>query len=170
MRRRTFLALGVAGAAALAAAGWWSWLHKAGPRGLRVLDADAEAIVAAIVPAMLAGALPDAAQERAAAIREAVAGVDAALAGLPPHARAEIGPLFALLSLAPARRAFAGVASPWPEASVAEVTAFLDRWRDSGWALKRTAYDALHQLIIAAWYGNPRSWPAIGYDGPPQLR
>lgn len=170
MRRRTFLAVGVASAAALAAAGWWSWLRTTAPRGPRALDADAEAIVAAIVPAMLAGALPEGGQERAAAIREVVAGVDAAIAGLAPHARAELGQLFALLALTPARRAFAGVASPWPDAGVAEVTAFLDRWRDSGWALKRTAYDALHQLIIAAWYGNPRSWPAIGYDGPPKLQ
>ena len=35
--------------------------------------------------------------------------------------------------------------------------------------LQRTAYDALHQIIFAAWYGNPRSWPAIGYAGPPEL-
>lgn len=169
MRRRTFLAVGAASAAALAAAGWWSWLRKPGAVAARVLDDDAAAIVAAITPAMLAGALPEIPQARAVAIREVVAGVDRALSGLPPHARAEIGQLFALLALAPARRAFAGVASPWPEASVDEVAAFLNRWRGSGWALKRSAYDALHQLIIAAWYGNPRSWASIGYDGPPQL-
>jgi hypothetical protein len=169
MRRRTFLAVGAASAAALAAAGWWSWLRKPGAVAARVLDDDAAAIVAAITAAMLAGALPEAPPARAVAIREVVAGVDRALSGLPPHARAEISQLFALLALAPARRAFAGVASPWPEASVDEVAAFLDRWRGSGWALKRSAYDALHQLIIAAWYGNPRSWASIGYDGPPQL-
>jgi hypothetical protein len=170
MQRRTFLAVGAAGAAALAAAGWWSWLRKPGPVAARALDDDAAMIVTALVPAILAGALPDAAPERAAAIRETVAGVDRAIAGLPPHARAEIGQLFALLALAPGRRAFAGVASPWPEAGVDEVTAFLDRWRASGWALKRTAYDALIKLVTAAWYGNPRSWPSIGYDGPPKLQ
>ena len=47
--------------------------------------------------------------------------------------------------------------------------AFLRAWQSSGWALKRTAYDALHQLVIAAWYANPRSWPTIGYPGPPSL-
>ena len=36
-------------------------------------------------------------------------------------------------------------------------------------ALKRSAYDALHQLILAAWYGNGRSWAGIGYPGPPKL-
>jgi hypothetical protein len=39
----------------------------------------------------------------------------------------------------------------------------------SGFMLLRSAYDALHQLVFAAWYGNPRSWPAIGYAGPPVL-
>jgi hypothetical protein len=23
--------------------------------------------------------------------------------------------------------------------------------------------------VIAAWYANPRSWPLIGYPGPPSL-
>lgn len=168
MRRRTFLALGLAGAAAFAAAGWWTSLR--GPaRGSRALDDDATAIVAAIVPAMLDGALPVTGRERTAAIDETVAGIDRAIHGLPLAARDEIGQLFALLALPLARRAFAGVASPWPEAEVAEITAFLDRWRDSGWALKRSAYDALHQLILAAWYGNERSWRAIGYPGPPLI-
>jgi len=103
------------------------------------------------------------------AIEETVAGVDHAIAGLPPAVRAEIAQLFALLALAPGRRVFAGVASPWSEASAGEVDAFLRAWQSSGWALKRTAYDALHQLVIAAWYANPRSWPAIGYPGPPSL-
>jgi hypothetical protein len=39
----------------------------------------------------------------------------------------------------------------------------------SGFALLRSAYDALHQIVLAAWYGNPRSWPAIGYGGPPSV-
>lgn len=168
MRRRTLLTLGLAGAATLAAAGWWAALRKP-PGAVAALDADAQAIVRAIVPAMLAGALPLPQPERVDAIAETVHHVDRAIRGLPPFARAELGQLFALLALTPARRAFAGVASPWANASVDEVAAFLDAWRDSGWALKRSAYGALHQLIFAAWYGNPRSWAGIGYPGPPAL-
>jgi hypothetical protein len=166
MQRRTFLALGAAGTALFAVAGWWTWSRQRPPA---TLDADASAIVRAIVPAMLAGALPAGGAERRIAIDETVAGVARAIAGLPPAVRDELGQLFALLALAPARRAFAGVASPWNEAREDEVTAFLDRWRDSGWALKRSAYDALHQIVIAAWYGNDRAWDAIGYPGPPLL-
>jgi hypothetical protein len=168
MRRRTFLAVGIAGAATLAAAGWWAAGFRTHPVP-RALGADARAIIAAIVPAMLAGALPASQRAHHAAIAETVDNVDRAIQGLPPSARAEIGQLVALLALTPARRAFAGVASPWAEATREEVGAFLDAWRSSAWDLKRTAYDALHQLVLAAWYGNPRSWDDIGYPGPPRL-
>ena len=126
-------------------------------------------IVRAIVPAMLAGALPSAPAERASAIDDTTAGVDRAIAGLPPAAQDELGQLFTLLSVGVGRRMIAGVASPWEEAPARDVDAFLTDWRDSSWSLKRSAYDALHQLIFAAWYANPRSWPAIGYPGPPHI-
>ena len=161
MQRRTFLALGVTGTALAATAGWWAWSRREVPR--------ADVIVRAIVPAMLAGALPVDRNSRSAAIDETVTGVARAIAGLPPSAQHELSQLFALLDLDVARRAFAGVASPWHEAGEDEVGAFLTRWQQSGWALKRSAYDALHQLVLAAWYGNERSWPAIGYPGPPAL-
>lgn len=166
MRRRTFLAVGVAGSALLAVAGWW---RLSRPQLSAILSPDTDAIVRAIVPAMLAGALPVETKARSLAIDETVANIARAIAGLPNASRAELDQLFSLLALTPARRAFAGVAAPWNEADVAEVGAFLDRWRDSGWALKRSAYDALHQLILAAWYGNPRAWTTIGYPGPPKI-
>jgi hypothetical protein len=77
--------------------------------------------------------------------------------------------LFALLAFAPTRCLVAGVWSPWPEASAESIAAFLVSWRDSRFALLRSAYEALHQIVYGAWYGNPRSWPAIGYAGPPSL-
>jgi hypothetical protein len=117
---------------------------------------------------MLEGALPGG-LERTAAIRETVDGVGRAIAGLPPATRTELEHLFALLAIPVGRRVFAGVEAPWREASQAEVERFLEAWRTSGWSLKRSAYDAFHQLVIAAWYGNPRSWSAIGYPGPPAL-
>jgi len=171
LSRRRLLKAGIAGGAVLAIAGGVAWFaRRALDRGAaRSLDQDATAIVRAIVPGMLGAALPSLEPGRGSAIEETVAAVDRAIAGLPPAARAEIAQLFALLALAPGRRVFAGVASPWAEASAGEVDAFLRAWQTSGWALKRTAYDALHQLVIAAWYANPRSWPAIGYPGPPTL-
>jgi hypothetical protein len=167
--RRTFLVTGMLGAAALAAGGGFALLRRTAAGPGVAIDDDARSVVAAIVPALLADALPADPQIRRAAIVETVDGVALAIAGLPPRSRKELGQLFGLLGFAPARRALAGVSAPWGDAPVADVEGFLADWRDSGWALKRSAYDALHQLIYAAWYANPRSWPDIGYPGPPQL-
>jgi len=172
--RRTFLVAGLAGSAALVTA-WWlrGTREQAPPSGalapLLSLDPEALAIVAAIVPAMLDDALPSAPAEHAAAVAETVANVARAIGGLPPATQKELGQLFSLLALAPTRIALARVDSPWGEARPDEVSAFLDRWRTSRWKLLRSAYDALHQLVYAAWYGNPKSWPAIGYAGPPRV-
>jgi hypothetical protein len=166
--RRVFLATGVLGAAALATAGWLRVRAPADAVG-RGLDADASAIVRALVPAFLAGALPTETSARKDAIDATLASVDAAIVGLPPHAQRELAQLFALLSFAPARLALAGLSSDWRDASETQVDAVLERWRTSRATLLRSAYEGLHQLLIAAWYGNPRAWEAIGYAGPPAL-
>ena len=169
--RRHFLVMGIGGAAALVCA---RWLYNPdaeparSPKAREWLDARRSTIVAAIVPAMLGGALR--AGEAAAIARdEVIAGVDRAVAGLPPSIREEIADLFALLAFAPARCLLAGVWSTWERASTEEVGSFLARWQTSRFALLRSAYDALHQIVYAAWYGNPRAWQAIGYPGPPEI-
>lgn len=168
--RRTFITAGVLGAAALGTAGWLRGPHApASGVARRALDADAEAIMTAIIPVMLDGALPPTQEARAPAIAHTLTGVDVAIAGLPPAAQAELAQLFALLALPPVRLGLARVTAPWPVASPSEVRRFLDRCRDSSGMLLRSAYDALHQLVFAAWYSHPRAWPAIGYPGPPSI-
>lgn len=168
--RRTFIVTGIAGAAALATAAWLRGPH-APPLSAsrRALDADADALFGAIAPVLLAGAWPAEAAARSMAARDTLAGIDTAVAGLPPAARKELGELVALFALPPVRLALAGFAAPWHEASPAQVRRFLDRCRDSSVQLLRAAYDALHALTFAAWYGNAPSWPAIGYPGPPAI-
>jgi hypothetical protein len=168
--RRTFITTGIFGAAALATAYWLRGPHApAGDASLHVLDADAQAIIGAIVPVLLAGALPVAPEARTQAVAETVRGIDTAITGLSPSAQDELRQLFALLALPPARLAIARVSEPWNQASEAEVRACLDRFRGSSLTLLRSAYGALHQLTFAAWYGNPASWARIGYPGPPEL-
>ncbi len=171
MTRRTLLKAGIAGGAALFLARWL-YTQSSAPalpdaRSF-ALDARARAIVSAIVPVLLDGTLP-AAPEAGAVRAGVVANVDLAIAGLLPEARKQIDQLFALLAFAPSRCLIAGVWSPWPEASAASIAVFLARWRDSRFALLQSAYGALHQLVLAAWYGSPSAWPAIGYPGPPSL-
>lgn len=136
---------------------------------MRVLDADAAALVAALAPVVLSGALPADPAGRSNAIAEVVLAFDRAVSGLSPTVQREIGDLLALLAFAPSRIVLAGVSSPWPEAGEEAIAKFLTRWRTSRFDLFRTSYQALVQLLGAAWYGNPLAWSRIGYPGPPDL-
>jgi hypothetical protein len=170
--RRQFLTTGIAGAAALAAAkvAYDRWGREPVPAGApSAARGDARDVVAAIVPVLLAGALPDDAEAMRAARDATTAAVMDAIAGLPPAVQAELDELFALLAFPPTRVLVAGLRTSWREATPADVRAFLDRFRDSRFALLQSAYQALKQLVVAAWYAQPASWPALGYDGPPRI-
>lgn len=169
LSRGRFLRAGLLAAAALTVAGWiyesQSDRPPPDPRyRFGFLGDEDRAIVAAIAPVMLAGAIdgPD-------DVELVVRGLDRAVCGLPLAVRAELRSLFALLRFAPGRMLVAGVWRPWSHADRSQVERFLSGWRASGIAQLRSAYDALHQLTFAAWYGGDRAWPAIGYPGPPRI-
>ena len=162
--RRQFLKAGVAGCAALTLASLAARAPARADQGaFAFLGPQDRVIVAAIAPVMLAGALPE------GAVPEVVLGVDQAIAGLAPATQDELRQLFDLLGLGIARVLVAGLWPAWEEAGAEDVAAFLERWRTSRFDLLRSAYLGLHELIIAAWYGNPGAWPRIGYPGPPEL-
>jgi hypothetical protein len=133
-----------------------------------VLDSEQRQALLAIVPVMLAGALPDG-EARTRAMREVADGVEVAVAGLPLHLQEEVAQLFTLLTFAPTRCLVAGVWRPWPHAQPDDIVAFLQAWRTSWFSLLQSAYHALHELIMASWYARPESWTALGYSGPPEL-
>ena len=171
LTRRQFIKVGIIGGAALTAAGLFY------SRGLREAPGSAvppgltsagRTIIAAIVPAVLAGALPPSGEARSRAIAQTVDGVAVAVAGLSAAVQKELAELFVLLDIAPAR-AVLGLWSGWDAAPAAEVAAFLQGWRESRLELLRSAYAALHDLVLGAWYGNPDNWPAIGYPGPAEI-
>lgn len=165
--RRGFLQVGGVAALALAAGGaLYRATHTGTPQRF-ALDGQARAALHAIAPAILAGALPRDAG-RAAALSAAIDGVHAAILGLPPATQAEIQDLFGLLALAPARRLLAGIAGGWEGARIEDVSAFLQDWRLHRLGLLRSAYHALHDLVLGAWYAQPSSWTATGYPGPMQ--
>ena len=91
---------------------------------------------------------------------------DAAIAAFPPAVRGELADLLGLLASAPGRLTFAGLASDWPQASVAELQAMLEGWRFSSLALRQQAYHALRELTNAAYYADPQAWAALGYPVP----
>jgi hypothetical protein len=168
--RRTFLKAGVWGAVLLAAGGGvYRATHTVKPSPF-ALDGEARLALHAIVPAMLAGALPASGPAREAAIASNIAGVHQAILGLPLATQKEVQDLFGLLALAPARRLLTGVSGGWANASVEQVSSFLQDWRVHRLGLLRSAYGALHDLVLGSWYADPSSWKGIGYPGPlPQL-
>jgi hypothetical protein len=126
-----------------------------------------DAMLRSIAATMLDGALP-AGPAHGLALDAAVAGVKTAIDGLPPHVQGEVAQLFGLLQFPVTRRLLAGV-GPWDRADHPEVAAFLNRWRSSRLTLFRSGYQALHQLVMAGWYGQNAAWSRIGYPGPPHL-
>jgi hypothetical protein len=132
------------------------------------LDASQRAIVEKIGAVMLDGAVPTNEPARSKALATAVDGFGTAVAGLPPAVQGEVRQLFSLLSFPVTRRLIAGL-PPWNDATPSDVAAFLERWRFSNFAMLRGAYDALHQLAMAGWYGSDEAWPSIGYPGPPAI-
>lgn len=168
--RRTFIKVGIAGAAILAATRLLERPLAAAAPAFRVLDARSAAMVGAFVPVVLAGVLPEGHEARARAVAEVTAAFDRAVAGLSTAVQKEVDQLFGILRFAPTRIAFTGLWSPVEDSSREDVAAFLTRWRTSAFDIQRAGYQALTQLIQASWYDNPASWAAIGYPGPPRLK
>lgn len=168
LTRRQFIKVGIAGAALLAAVRYLDRPLAAPAVSYRVLDEKSAAIVRSLVPVVLAGSLGDEAT-RARNVADVVAAFDRAVSGLAPAVQEELAQLFSFLSFAPSRIAFAGLWTRVDEATAENLKAFLTRWRHSRFNLQRQGYEALTQLIQAAWYGNEASWSAIGYPGPPAV-
>jgi len=163
LQRRTFLKVGLAGGALLAAAGAASWFVG------RDAEADRREVLDAVIAAMLDGALPTAGPQRQAAIGKARADVQAAIAALAPATQQELAQLFALMAIPPTRLVLTGITGPWHETDIAEVSATLQNWRTHRLTLLRGAYQGLHDLVTAGWYADEAHWATIGYPGPPRL-
>jgi hypothetical protein len=161
--RRSFLKVGLLGTLALATAGGLYRMTRPAETPRRfVMDDAAKSILAAIVPAMLKGAVAPASPE----VDAAIVRVNDAITGLPLTAQKEIQDLFALLALGPTRRFLAGVPDDWREAKLEDVTAFLQGWRYSRLAMLQSAYHGLHDLVAGSWYSHESTWASIGYPGP----
>ncbi len=173
LTRRQFLQAGVAAAAGLALVRSLDSAFASDAPGSLDLkffaNRDAE-LIAALAPAILAGALPDDPGSRAVAVNEVVEAFDRAAAGLSPAIQGELRELFSLLTFGLTRRLVAGVSSPWNTASADEVSAFLQSWRNSRYQTLQQGYQALARLTVACWYGNPLSWERIAYPGPPHAK
>lgn len=165
MQRRTWLALGAVSAAALALGGGSLALMKPGVANSHLTGAGRE-IFAAVGGAILEGTLPPKDPQRQSALGGLLDRVDALVAALPPHAQAELSQLLALLASGAGRRALAGVSQPWPAAGIADIQQGLQAMRLSRLGLRRQAYQALHDIVGAAYFSDAQTWGVLGYPGP----
>lgn len=171
--RRQFIKAGIGGSLLLAAAAaLHAPLDRLGKRALvagNSLDPSLRIVVRAIAPVILQGAFPAPGANRAPALDRITRGVGLAVSALGAASQREVAELFALLAFAPTRIAVAGVSVPWEEAGPEDIEGFLRRWQGSRLDLLKSGYQALHDLVLGAWYADPESWTAIGYSGPPSL-
>jgi hypothetical protein len=157
--RRQFIKTGLLGALALGVAGKLAASRPAS--GFAASAADRQ-LIAALSQGML-GKLP------ASAAIAHTEHVLTAIAGLPLASQRELRELFDLLQQPVARRLL-GLSPDWQQATADEVAAMLQRWRFSRLLLLRSAYQGLHSLLYAAWYGDAHSWVGIGYALPASIK
>ena len=126
------------------------------------LSPSARGVFAAVARATLEGTMP--------ATPDALAGlldrIDALIGNLPPHAQDELSQLLALLATSAGRRGFAGLATDWAGARPAELQEALQSMRTSQLAARRQAYQALHDIVGAAYFSEPATWATLAYPGP----
>ncbi len=169
--RRIVLKAGLVGVGLLAAAGVWRAVEGIGAdapaTGYGYLEPNDLVIFRAIAPAMLDGALPETGRDEALAA--VLSGVDTVIVNLAPETQAELRKLLDLLAIGPTRLALTGVWRGFDGTSANQVAGMLERWSGSSLSLLQRAYIGFHDIVVAAWYGDPRSWAALGYDGPPEI-
>ncbi|WP_251358205.1 hypothetical protein [Kangiella sp. TOML190] len=173
--RRAFLKVSLLGSLAVAS-GVSIWQYsledsqqavESDPYRYQFLNQDQRLLIYALLPAYLGSALAplDSTEFRLGLIRE----IDQALAFVSQQSQLELQQLLDLLSHQLGRAYVAGVWTNWNQASPAQLSSFLQDWRESFIALLRAGYLGLHQLIFGAFYAQEPSWAAIGYSGPPKL-
>ena len=167
--RRSFLKRGLFGGLVLALGGGSYLFTRRGvpvevPAGLQVLSATEYAVVWTLVQRFVPArdGFP-----AADALKTALA-VDGIVAMTEDVTRAEIKQLLMLFENALPNFLFGGRTVPFTQLSPTEQDQVLGEWRDSRLTLRRTGYAALRNLTLAAYYGNPQTWAAVGYPGPPK--
>ena len=167
--RRRFIFVGVAGAIAAGAALVLPRLGKSGavPKGSTLVQEHSD-MLRVVAAAVLGPALPVDAANREAELARVITAAGALIDNFPPSIRREVGDLFGLLALKPARMIL-GFSGNWEMSDSAAVAQSLLALRDSSIGLKQQAYFALHDMVLGSFYSEPKTWISTGYPGPPKL-
>lgn len=134
----------------------------------RFLSADDIVMFEALLPAILGPALTEAPEQRRHDIRATIENIDAGIFQFGPPNQKELRKLFDLLNFGLTRATLAGVWSSWKNASTADASTFLERWKNSSIGLFNQGYMALTKISNVSYYGQPEQWARSGYPGPPE--
>jgi hypothetical protein len=167
--RRSLIVRGLFGGALLLVGGTGFLLSRGTRRvklpekPLSVLGEDEYAVVHALAERMVMPA-PDAPtlEEMNTAWQ-----VDQLLALADPAAQKEVKQLLGLFESALGGFLFGLRTRPFTQLSPAEQDEVLHEWQQSGLALRRTGFQALKTLVVAAYYATSKTWAYMGYPGPP---
>lgn len=167
--RRRLLKGSLVGAALLALGGVglaaWPTRRGAPPSApLRVLTEDEHAILAAVARRICPEPGPDVPGPDAV---EVALKADRLLERADPEAVAGLKSALALFENGLVGALFVERVQPFTHLDEGQQDGVLVAWRDSSVALRRTVFRALASLTGSIYYGDPATWPGIGYGGPP---
>ncbi|MCJ8170479.1 twin-arginine translocation pathway signal protein [Atopomonas sediminilitoris] len=169
--RRGLLKFSLMGSAMLAAAGVTASLSGCSSSqpdtGYQVLRREDVSFLSALIPVVMQGTFV--AGKEATATQLTLQAFDRNLAHFSPEVLKLMQQLLDVLGMAFTRGPLTGVWGSWDSASREEVTAFLERWKNSSISLLNMGYSSLVQLIPMAWYGQTEAWGHCGYPGPPTI-
>jgi hypothetical protein len=166
VNRRRFLKYGLFGGILLTAGGVglaaWPTRRTYKPTGpLKVFDEREFAVVATVASRTVGAPGADPV--------EIAHACDLAASCAPPDGQKELKQLVMLFENALAGLLLDGHLGSFTGLSPEGQDKVLLGWRDSNIAIRRTGYTALRKLTQAAYYANPKCWPQVGYNGPPQV-
>jgi hypothetical protein len=170
--RRDFLKVGLLGSAVLLAGSSLSAfsLVKSNKNDLQhfsFLNSVDTQLLLALAPIILKANYPGMLGKEAE--QRLLISIDNQISSLGQHSQTQLQQLFDLLGSSTLRY-FAGAPSrDWYLASNDQIESFLEGWKNSMFALKRTGYAALCKLITMSWYTQPENFSQASYPGPPKI-
>lgn len=96
-------------------------------------------------------------------------GIDQALTRVPVEAQADLNKLLGLLENALPGLFLDARVQPFTRLSAEGRDRVLESWSSSRFVIRRTGFQALRKLCLAAHYSEAASWPALGYEPPSNL-
>lgn len=173
--RRRFLQVGLLGAGVLALGGVGLALRpgalRAPRRPLRVLDATAFSVLAAVAERVAPGGTgADGARFPPASEVLVAEKLDELLSTSDPAMATELTQALLLLENALAGLVLDGRPRAFTACTPDEQDVILEAWRTSRLQVRRQVYKALRGLCASTYYGSPEVFAAVGYPGPPDFR